>query len=249
LGFDAALLIANTPLVFQTTPYQAYFLLVEQGDVTFGFSGWLTLDETGFRANGDFISQLVTDSTENPLQDNWLELGYVELDRHKLFDLVYFEITYRVVANYLIPGNWSADLACATTNGLAIYARNIERNFLKFTLDANSLYDIAVPLYDTFLVQYTCDTSVITQLCPSALFGSDTQCEIDYSDINDVRKRGTSQSAATQRQVCNNASSSKGCVSATGLPTVCAKSNSTCAAAGFKDACTKKPPFCPKPIA
>jgi ABC-type branched-subunit amino acid transport system substrate-binding protein len=245
LGYDAALLIANTPLIFETTPYQAYFLLVEQGDVTFGLSGWLSLANTGYRASGDFISELVVYTNENPLQDNWLELGYVELDRHKIDKQDYFEITFRVVSNYVVPGNWSTERNCAGTADLQFFARNIRREYQIFDLPVSD-QDQSIPLYDTFLIQYNCGASVMTQLCPSALYGSDTQCQIEYDAIGKKRDASSNQAPApTQRQVCNNAASNKGCVNG-GAVGACEKSNSTCAAAAFKDGCTKSPPFCKK---
>jgi len=250
------LLIANTPEIFETTAKQAYFLLSKQGDITFGLSGWLTLDsDTGFRANGDFISQLV--ESKSVYYDSWVEIGYVELDKHKITkakNSAYYEITFRVVSNYLIPGNWSVGCSPASVD---IIARDIDRHWYtysssdNFNLDATSMEDIPLPLYDTFFIQYVCSADTFIQFCPSALYGSDTQCIKINDDVVEKKKRSMFnieeilQDKTTTRVVCTNAANSKGCVGVGGAPGACPKTNSTCASEGFKDACAgKKPNFC-----
>jgi len=243
--YDAALLILNTPDIFDSNPSEVYNGITLQSGDFFGLSGWLTIEPaTGFRSSGDFlVSQIVP---PNPFNSTWTELNYIDIDLH-LEDIGdvnsnYYDVTTRQIGNYIIGTSWAAN---CTNSWVEIYTRNISRQNAEYNFTVSYPNEYFLPLYDSLIVYYVCDGEQVFIYCPSALYGSDTQCEISAPGPWSLTKKRAAP-PATKPAVCQPATSKTGCVSSAGKPVDCpAGQQKPCSDVLVKKCCDDtKSPFC-----
>jgi len=240
---DAALMILNTPGAFNSNASEVSNGMKIQSTQLFGLSGWLTLDKQGFRDNGDLVIELVI-ATDN-FRDNWVELGYIESSVHTVESYNFYSLTSRQLGNYLIPGNWAENCTAASPYA-DILARDISRQYQEHNISftpGQVIDDISIPLYDTLFISYEgCDGATrLISYCPSALFGSDTQCDVQIDYLSSAKRQ--TPAAIKKAALCSVSGSDKGCTNTKGAPQQkCAPSkNVTCAASAFTQACAADP--------
>lgn len=165
--YDAILLAYNNGYIYRTTDVEIVLSsLVTESRSEFGISGWLLLNDQGFRAKGSLLVSSIA-PTPTPLNLDWMEEATVDMRPGFTggFDVFVKNTGFHPIPPLLLQN---------CTSQVQVSARDISRRVV--TYDLMSFNTFGLPAYDNFTVVLSCGQSVIHMECPSSFYGADARC-------------------------------------------------------------------------